>query len=72
MASITGGIPFIGFISPTDEGDEYPVTNPKYGLGGLRTIGASSGPSGLTSIPQLRREEGMVVYVQDEQIYYRL
>ena len=69
MASITGGIPLIGFVSPTDELDEYPVTNPKYGLGGLRTIGASAG---LSLIPQQRREEGMIVFAEDEEKYYHL
>ena len=66
---ITGGVPIIGFLSPTEEVDSYPVTNPKYGLGGLRTIGASAG---LSLIPQQRREEGMIVFAELEAKYYHL
>jgi hypothetical protein len=69
MASITGGIPFIGFISPTDEGDQYPVTNPKYGLGGLRTVGLTTD---LYTIPQERRERGMIVHTVQDGKYYHL
>ena len=69
MASITGGIPFIGFLSPTDEGDQYPVTKPKYGLGGLRTVGSQSD---LYSIPVPRREEGMIAFVVDQENYWSL
>ena len=66
---ITGGVPIIGFLSPTEEVDSYPITNPKYGLGGLRTIGASAG---LSLIPQQRREEGMIVFAELEAKYYHL
>ena len=38
MASITGGVPLGGFVSPTDTEDTFAVTDPTYGLGGLRNV----------------------------------
>lgn len=69
MASITGGVPFGGFVAPTDSTDSYPVTNPTYGLGGLRNVGTTADRD---AIPQLRRELGMMVYVEGETKYYSL
>jgi len=69
MGNIPNSVPFGGFIAPSSSVDQYPVTKPEYGLGGIRTIGASGG---LTAIPQLRREEGMIVYAIDTQKYYHL
>ena len=69
MASITGGVPFGGFVAPTDTGDVYPVTNPTYGLGGLRNVGSTADRD---AIPAQRREQGMMVYVQDEDKFYAL
>lgn len=67
--AIQGGISVIGFISPTREDDEYPVTKPKYGLGGLRTVGSTAD---LYSIPTERREEGMMAFVVSEGSYWNL
>jgi len=69
MASITGGVPLGGFISPTDSADTFPVTNPTYGLGGLRNVGSTADRE---AIPAQRREQGMMVYVQDEDKFYAL
>ena len=69
MASITGGVPLGGFISPTDTEDQYPVTNPLYGLGGLRTV---SGITERNNISNLRREQGMIVFSVFDQKYFKL
>ena len=69
MASITGGVPLGGFISPTDSADTFPVTNPTYGLGSLRTVGSTADRN---AIFDARREEGMIVYVQSNATYYGL
>jgi len=49
-----------GIIAPGAVVDTYPVTDPRYGLGGLRTVDSYSD---LSSIPNQRIQEGMVVYV---------
>lgn len=69
MASISGSVRFAGFIAPTDSTDTYPVTDPKWGLGGLRTVADATERDAITS---QRREIGMLVYVTDEQQYYML
>ena len=67
--AIEGGISVIGFISPTREDDKYPVTKPKYGLGGLRTVGSTAD---LYAIPSERREVGMIAFVVSDQKYWNL
>jgi len=69
MANITGGVPFIGFVAPTDSGDEYAVTNPLYGLGGLRTVADTTERD---AIPDPRREQGMMVFSLADQKHYHL
>lgn len=69
MATITGGVPLGGFVSPTDSEDAYPVTNPVYGLGGLRTV---ANQTARDAISDLRREEGMMVYVIADAKHYQL
>ncbi len=69
MAIITGGVPFGGFISPTDSADTYAVTNPLYGLGGLRSV---ADIAARNAISDKRREEGMLVFVQSDSTYYSL
>lgn len=64
MAKIPGGVPVAGFISPTDDKDEFPVTDPKYQKGGYRVC---SSYAEMQAIPELRREEGMVVYVRADE-----
>ena len=66
---IPGGVQVGGFISPSSTGDSYPVTDPTYGLGGLRTVGSTAERD---AIPNPRREEGMIVFVTDNSTYYGL
>jgi hypothetical protein len=66
---ITGTVPLTGKIAPTSELDTYPVTDPQFGLGGLRSVGTTAQRD---AIAQERREEGMMVYVQDADSYYAL
>lgn len=66
---IPGTVPLSGTVAPTSELDTFPVTNPAYGLGGLRTV-ANKNEANL--IPTERRQVGMIVYVTDEGIYYGL
>lgn len=69
MASISGSVRFAGFIAPTDSTDTYPVTDPKWGLGGLRRVEDSTERDSISS---QRRESGMLVYVDLEKQYYTL
>jgi len=69
MAIIPGSVRLAGFIAPTDSTDTYPVTSPIWGLGGLRTV---SDISDRDAISNQRRESGMLVYVSDENKYYKL
>jgi hypothetical protein len=56
-------------IAPTSELDTYPVTNPKYGLGGLRTVVDSTEREGISSD---RRQVGMMVYESTNNAFYTL
>lgn len=67
--AIPGTIPVTGIIAPTTTGDTYPVYNPIYGLGGLRTVPNSVELSAITT---QRREVGMIVYVSGTSEYYKL
>jgi hypothetical protein len=60
---ITGSIPVTATLAPTSELDTYPVTNPKFGLGGLRTV---QNITARDNIYMTLREKGMVVYVIDD------
>jgi hypothetical protein len=66
---IPGTITILQPLAPNTEGDTTPITNPKYGLGGLRSVGTTADRN---EIPQTRRDEGMMVYVKDADIYYAL
>lgn len=66
---ITGTVPITAPIAPTSETAIYPVTNPRYGLGGLRSVETIAARNEIT---QLRRERGMMVYVEDVNTYYTL
>lgn len=67
--SLSGGVEVIGFISPTDPLDEYPVIDPLYGIDGFRNVDLLSD---LNNIPELRRRAGMVVGVSGGTQYYKL
>lgn len=65
----SGGVEIIGFISPTDPSDQYPVIDPLYGIDGFRNVNTLSD---LNNIPDLRRRAGMVVGVSGGTTYYKL
>lgn len=56
-------------IVPTDTGDTFPTHNPQYGLGGYRSVDLLTD---RYSIPANRLEEGMMVYVKEDQGTYQL
>jgi hypothetical protein len=68
-------MPITGYISvglpigPNAENDPTFVQDPKYGLGGLRTV---VNTTARDAILQQRRQIGMLVYVEDENKYYSL
>ena len=66
---IPGTVPLSGTVAPTSELDTFPVTDPRYGLGGLRTL-ATKGER--NDIPTARRQVGMIVYVTEDNVYYGL
>lgn len=68
---ISGTVTVSGIVAPTATSDTYPVTDPKYGLGGLRKITGTAGDT-LSDIPSARREEGMIVYDSNTSKYYKL
>lgn len=57
---IPGTVEVLGKIAPPAVIDTFPVTDPTFGLGGLRTVSLFSD---LASIPGPRLQEGMVAYV---------
>ena len=59
MASIPGGVPVAGFISPTDTTDTFPVTAEDYNKGGYRAVADNTARD---AIPAPRRKEGMWVF----------
>jgi len=65
----SGGVEIVGFISPTDPTDLYPVIDPLYGIDGFRNVDLISD---LDNIPDLRRRAGMVVGVSGGTKYYKL
>ena len=66
---LSGGVEVLGFISPTEITDEYPVIDPLYGIDGFRNVDTLSD---LNDIPELRRRAGMVVGVSGGTEYYKL
>lgn len=69
MAIIPDSIRLTGFIAPTDSTDTFAVTNPTWGLGGLRRV---SGTTERDSITTGRRESGMLVFSENDDTYYKL
>lgn len=67
--SFSGGVEVLGFISPTDPLDTYPVIDPLYGIDGLRNV---NDINQLNQISNLRRRSGMVVGVSGGTVYYQL
>jgi hypothetical protein len=67
--SLSGGVEIIGFISPTDTTDTYPVIDTLYGIDGLRNV---NNLTQLNAIPNERRRSGMLVGVSGGTQYYKL
>jgi hypothetical protein len=67
--SLSGGVEVLGFISPTNPSDSYPVIDPLYGIDGFRNVNTITE---MNSIPFLRRRAGMVVGVNGGSTYYKL
>jgi hypothetical protein len=67
--SLSGGVEVLGFISPTEITDEYPVIDPLYGIDGFRNVNTLDQ---LNTISSLRRRAGMVVGVSGGTMYYKL
>lgn len=66
---IPGTVTLSGVIAPSSPADTYPVTDPQYGIGSLRTVADIAARNG---IPAARRQIGMLVYVSDTGKYYTL
>lgn len=56
-------------IVPFTTDDEYPTHYSKYGKGGYMSVDTLSD---MYAIPQLRREEGMLVYCSQNKLFYQL
>lgn len=69
MAKIDNTVPVAGLIAPLDSADKYPVFDPQFGLGGLRTVATTTDRNNITD---LRREVGMFVHVSADSKYYTL
>ena len=65
----SGGIGLLGYVSPMDTRDSYAVTDPVYGIDGLRNVGTVNE---LNTIPFERRRAGMIVGVGGGENYYKL
>lgn len=59
----------ISTIRPFDSNDVFPSHEAQYGKGGLHSVADITARNAITSA---RREEGMLVYVQNEDKYYTL
>jgi hypothetical protein len=64
-----GGVGIMGFISPMDTLDTYAVTDPLYGVDGLRNVDQESD---LDLISYDRRRPGMIVGVDGGSKYFKL
>lgn len=69
MALIPGTIPVTGTFAPTDSTDDYAVTDPIYGIDGLRNV---ADKTVRNAIPSNRRRAGMLVGTQDDGNYWQL
>lgn len=67
--SKVGGVGIMGFLSPMDTLDTYAVTDPLYGVDGLRNVDQESD---LDLISYERRRPGMIVGVNGGLKYFKL
>jgi len=66
---LIGGVGIMGYLSPMDTEDTYPVIDPLYGIDGLRNVESIND---LNLIPDDRRRAGMIVGVNGGDAYYKL
>lgn len=66
---ILGGVPIMGFVSPNNSYDTYPVIEPLYGIDGLRNVNTFNE---LNLIPDERRRAGMIVGVFGGSVFFKL
>lgn len=64
-----GGVGVMGYLSPMHTDDTYAVTDPIYGVDGLRNV---NNMEELNSISTERRRAGMIVGVDGGLTYYKL
>ena len=67
--NLRGGVGVMGYLSPMDTRDTYPVIDPIYGIDGLRNVDTIED---LISISEERRRAGMIVGVSGGTVYYKL
>lgn len=67
--NLIGGVGIMGYLSPMDTRDSYPVIDPIYGIDGLRNVDTIEE---LNSITIERRRAGMIVGVSGGTTYYKL
>ena len=73
--NITSKVTLPAGITPANSTSEFPTHYADFGAGGLRTVETTN--TSITEIsrddiPAERRQEGMMVYVSDVGLYYRL
>lgn len=64
-----GGVGVLGYISPIDTDDTYPVIDPLYGIDGFRNVDTEED---LIAIPFERRRSGMIVGIDGGDRYFKL
>jgi len=69
MPAIPGSVSVTGILAPTDSTDTYAVTDPGYGIDGLRSV---ADLAARNAIPDARRRFGMLVFTQSDQMYWTL
>jgi len=69
MPAIPGSVSVTGILAPTDTTDTYAVTDPGYGIDGLRSV---ADLTARNAIPDDRRRFGMLVFTQSDQMYWTL
>ena len=69
MSEIKNSLKISAPITPYDTRDSYPTHYEEFGFGGYRTVETIQDRN---LIPDLRRNQGMLVYVLEDQTWYSL
>lgn len=69
MPAIPGSVSVTGILAPTDTTDTYAVTDPGYGIDGLRSVVDTTARNAISNA---RRRFGMLVFTQSDQVYWTL